>query len=132
MPTNTANTATTATTAESATTAGTADIADPRLYAHVEANGTVDVARSRGIASTNITHDPNSGSYCISGLSFTPKTVVGGVDSKAGSGRGHFQASTVPANFGFCPAGTQIELVTYEHAPDNFHDFPGGFYIWVN
>jgi hypothetical protein len=130
---NTANTATTAATADSATTATTATtatMADPPLFAHINANGTVDAARSRGIASTNISHDPNSGSYCISGLGFTPKTIVGTVDSKASPGV--LEASTVPGNFTSCPGGTQIELATFDPEPLSFHDFSGGFYIWVN
>jgi hypothetical protein len=126
----TAGSAITATTAGSAVTADTATKADPPLFAHINANGTVDTARSRGIASANISHDPNSGSYCISGLAFTPKTIVGNVDSKASPGV--LEASTVPANFTFCPATTQIELTTFDPEPISFKDFNGGFYIWVN
>jgi hypothetical protein len=122
--------ASSANTANSATTAGTATTADPPLFAHINADGSVDAARSRGIASANISHDPNSGSYCISGLGFTPRTIVGTVDSKASPGV--LQASTVPGNFTFCPATTQIELATHAPAPLSFHDFAGGFYIWVN
>ncbi len=111
--------------------AGTASTADPRLFAHINADGTVDTARSKEITSANISHAPNSGSYCISGLGFTPKTIIGTVDSKASPGT--LEASTVPGNFLFCPAGTQIELVTFSEDPAlSFHDFSGGFYIWVN
>jgi hypothetical protein len=122
-----------AATAESADTANTADratTADPPLFAHINPDGSVDAARSRGIVSANLSHDTNSGSYCISGLDFTPRTIVGTVDSKASPGV--LEASTIPGNFLFCPPTAQIELVTFDPEPISFKDFSGGFYIWVN
>jgi hypothetical protein len=127
---NTANTASSASTATTATTAGTATTADPRLFAHINPDGSVDATRSKQITSANISHDPNSGSYCISGLGFTPRTIVGTVDSE--DSPGVLEATTIPGNFKFCPTTAQIELATFDPEPISFRDFSGGFYIWVN
>src|SRR5690242_8918221 len=44
-------------------------------YARIAADGTVDAARSKGIAQANINHT-NMGIYCFVSLGFTPKNIV--------------------------------------------------------
>jgi hypothetical protein len=60
----------------SADTATTADSAQPAAFALVNgeaaASNPVTVSNAKGITAANITH-PSTGTYCITGLSFTIK-----------------------------------------------------------
>jgi hypothetical protein len=44
-------------------------------FARILLDGSVDAGQSKGITAAMVTH-PGAGSYCISGLGFTPKNVV--------------------------------------------------------
>jgi hypothetical protein len=113
--------------------ARTAGTAESPAYTHILADGTVDSARSKGIANATVTH-PSAGNYCLDNLGFTPKSVTGNVDSADGPGA--VQVSTVPANFRSCPATAQVEVRTFwaDNTPPNvrFRDFSGGFYLIFN
>ena len=114
--------------------AATADSAtigqSPVAYAHVNADGSVDTANSRGVASSNVTNDPiTTGSYCIRGLTGV-KTAEVAADT------GAFEAATVhlgpfpPPGTGRCqtPAGTQFTVSTADANLGTFPDIP--FFIW--
>ena len=47
-----------------------------RAYAYVAGDGTVDASKSKGIAQANIDADTVTGAVCLTGLSFTPRSVV--------------------------------------------------------
>jgi len=49
-----------------------ANSANPVAFAHVNSNGTVDAANSKGITSPNISK-PGTGVYCVTVPSFTPR-----------------------------------------------------------
>ncbi len=94
---NSATTATTATTARSLT-----------LFAHVNANGTVDGANSLGISSANV-NNATTGTYCFRGLPFAPKGFAAvGEDTPASATNVTFELQ--PNNVLFCPAGTQLDV----------------------
>ena len=110
--------------------AGFAGSAESLAYAHIEADGSVDAARSKGIASANVTHTAGTGDYCLDNLPFTPKAVTGSIDSA--DGPGVMEVSTVPGNFIACPTSAQVEIVTFETDTITFRDFGGGFYLVFN
>ena len=98
-------------------------------YAHVLANGTVDAANSKNVATANIAH-PAAGIYCFSGLSFTVHSVVtspdayGPVDGILVNPTFH---GTPP--FGGCAAGVNGRIrTTTVGAPATPSDHP--FNIW--
>src|SRR5947208_709341 len=70
-------------------------------YARVGSDGTIDTARSKGIAQTNVSHT-TTGVYCFVSLPFTPKNVVATLEP-GGSGDEVVYAS-VP-DVSLCPAG---------------------------
>ena len=114
--------------------AGTAGTAESPAYAHILAAGTVDSARSKGIANANVTN-PSPGTYCLDNLGFTPKSVTGNVDSN--DGPGVVEVSTVltlAGTRGHCPATAQVEVITFEPGAIEFEvrDFRGGFYLIFN
>jgi hypothetical protein len=47
-----------------------------KAYARINGDGTVNPTFSKGITSANVTH-PRTGVYCLRGLGFDPKIVVG-------------------------------------------------------
>lgn len=47
----------------------------PLGFAYVNADGSVDLARSRNVTSANVEKDPNTGLYGFRNLSFTPHNI---------------------------------------------------------
>jgi hypothetical protein len=122
-----ASTAASAGTASSATHAGSADTATTagngvKAFVHLNGDGSVDSSLSNGITSGMVSHDPDSGIYCISKLGFTPKSVIATPDSVDGPTA--VQASVRSSDFTFCPTGDQVELVTYDPTSISFEDMP--------
>jgi len=81
-------------------------------YAHINSDGTVDAANSKGIAAGSVTN-PSTGLYCISGLSPAPKNAVASVGF---SGTAYDALPQLGTAFG-CAAGTQISLITVDNTP---------------
>jgi hypothetical protein len=82
-------------------------------YAHVNADGTVDDSRSKGISSANVTKRSTS-SYCFHDLSFTPNNAVATIDY-GGSSTGREIAQVEIATSGDavdCEPGETIEVAT--------------------
>ena len=80
-------------------------------FARINGDGTVVAAHSKAISSANVTRI-GAGGYCIGGLSFTPKHVVG---SLANFATGFLTAGVAPDSIGACPAGaTQARVQTYD------------------
>jgi hypothetical protein len=84
-----------------------------KAYAHIQAGGTLDTARSWNIAASNIvtTHD---GFWCFTGLSFTPKAAHVTLDYW-GLGNGDIPVATVvqPPTPADCDlASAQLEIFT--------------------
>jgi hypothetical protein len=75
-------------------------------FARIEENGTVDLTKSKGLTSANVTH-PATGLYCFSGLSFTPKNAVASPQ--------FFEPKPVTlalfmGQYEGCPSGTQVSV----------------------
>ena len=106
--------------AESANTANTASSANPVLFARVNADGTVDPAFSKGVASGNVTA-PLAGLYCFSGL---PAIMGGQVTPDLTNGLfsqlGQFGFGTAGGN---CPPATQF-FVALIIVPNSFAGGP--------
>ena len=101
-------------------------------YARIGIDGTVDLARSKGVTQANVLHDVGllgTGRYCISGLSFTPKNVVATVDVANGTANGPIVTAGAQ-QFNTCPVGTQVTVLT-TRAADNFF-VEQGFYVLIN
>jgi hypothetical protein len=101
-------------------------------YALVNADGTVNVAQAKNIASANVTSDI-VGTYCFSGLSFAPTNVIATINGNTGDGAGDAQASIFlpgddPTSFG-CPAGAQAVVYTVDNTTF-LADF--AFYVTFN
>jgi Collagen triple helix repeat (20 copies) len=79
-------------------------------FAHVNPDGTVDAANSKGVAPGNVAHVAGSAVYCISGLGFTPRNAVATVGAMGAS---FVIATQIGVAFG-CGAGTQISVTTSE------------------
>ncbi len=83
-------------------------------YAHVNADGTLDAANSKNVASGNVAR-AFKGVYCFSGLSFTPHAVA--VTIGAGVSASAWAAYARLDNGGDCPgADTQLEIQTRDQA----------------
>jgi hypothetical protein len=50
-----------------------ANSANPTAFAHVNSNGVVDAANSKGITSPNVVKAPGTGVYCVTVPSFVPR-----------------------------------------------------------
>jgi hypothetical protein len=81
-------------------------------YAHVNADGTLDAANSKNVASGNIAH-PSTGVYCFSGLSFTPHAVAVTIGALGPAWTAYARTD----DGGDCPAHTQLEVQTRDNAP---------------
>jgi hypothetical protein len=93
-------------------------------YANVNQNGTVDSSHSKGIASANITN-PSGGTYCISGLGFTPK---GAQVTLRFNGAYDRSSEIVVGSTGFCPSAKGVEVITTNTtsaSPTNWPFFVG-------
>jgi hypothetical protein len=73
-------------------------------FAHVNADGTVDAANSKGVAAANVVHTPGSGVYCISGLSPTPTNAV------ASAGFSDAAIASVVALGAVAPCGAETQI----------------------
>ena len=109
--------------AQSANTANTASSANPILFAHVAADGTVDPAKSKGVASGNVT--ALAGLYCFSGL---PAIMGGQVTPDLTNGLfsqfGQFGFGNALGN---CPAATQFFVALIGVSGNSFA--PGPFFL---
>jgi hypothetical protein len=76
-------------------------------YAHVNADGTLDGANSRNVASANVAR-ASTGVYCFKGLSFTPHAVAVTIGANGSA----WAAFARTDDGGDCPAGTQLEVQT--------------------
>jgi hypothetical protein len=96
-------------------------------FANLNADGTVVAENSKAISTGNINHVA-TGVYCFSGLSFTPRNVVGNIDISGGGGAPgpYVHVDVGPASG--CPAGTQFTVDTLNN--NVFSDRP--FYVMVN
>ena len=72
-------------------------------YAHVTGSGGVDHAKN--VAGANVTRS-GTGTYCFSGLGFTPNNVV----ATPGYSGTAFSAIIGLGAFGSCPAATQVTI----------------------
>ena len=126
---STLSTVPSANSARTANTANTANTAESTAFARINADGTVDTARSKGITSANVNKDA-PGHYCISGLGFTPKAVAG-VVARSGNIAGVLEASTAPP-FSDCGPPTQVEVFTRATTTGAQQDFSKGFYLIFN
>jgi hypothetical protein len=80
-------------------------------FARINGDGTVVAAHSKGVSNANVTRI-GAGGYCIGGLSFTPKHIVG---SLANFATGFLTAGVAPDSIGACPAGaSQARVQTYD------------------
>ncbi len=88
-----------------------ADSANPTVFAHVLADGTVDTANSKGIIQANVTNGSPPGYYCFDGLSFTPR---GGNVTIDWNSKGLIDATGLLGLGGeaACPAGTDFFVDT--------------------
>ena len=79
-------------------------------YARVLANGTLDATQSKGITAANVSH-PATGSYCFSGLSFTPHNVVASPQFVART-----LGTFINNGLGYlsCPGTSQISVGIYD------------------
>jgi len=90
-------------------------------YARVDATGTVDTARAKGIAQTNVMH-PAQGVYCFVNLGFTPKNVVATLEPLTNADV-YARTDAAPA----CPAGSSTVEVQVSGVDSN-----GTFYVAFN
>jgi hypothetical protein len=98
-------------------------------YARVIDDGTVDTTQARGIVSANVSH-PATGTYCFSGLSFTPHNAVASAQH-TGTTIGVFINNGNP--YASCPGTSQVSVVE-EVDGSSGGDFPqnGPFMIAMN
>lgn len=74
-------------------------------YAHVNADGTLDAANSKGVTGSLIGTDP--GRYCFN-LSFTPKNIITSAERVVGGINGAFAEPAITTTItAVCPAGSQ-------------------------
>ncbi len=113
-----------------AVTADTATIgSSPVAYAHINSEGKLIAADSRGVVQGNLILE-STAAYCFKGLPFAFKTAMAVVDygdPVTGGLEDLPQVSVALGNpFGDCGAGTQLEV-----AGENESGFaPEGFFIW--
>jgi hypothetical protein len=98
-------------------------------YAAIEANGTVDLAHSKGISAANVEH-PGTGIYCFPNLPFTVKNIIGSPDAY-GPEDGILVNITFTGTppFGGCGESPRVRITTAA-APATLSDHP--FYILFN
>lgn len=98
-------------TAGAAGAAGAPGVAGTALaFAHINADGTVDAANSKGIVAANVAK-PSLGTYCISGLTtFTPKNTVANVGANGAA----ISAVTGLGAVLTCGVGTQVAVQAFD------------------
>jgi hypothetical protein len=93
--------------------------ANPAVFAHVEANGVIDAANSKGLTSVNVSH-PATGVYCIAVPSFAPRG--GQVTIQAGGAGG--TTAQIAVGGGSCPGAVQVSTWSAAAAAANV-----GFFV---
>ena len=79
-------------------------------FAHINADGTVDAANSKGIAAANVAK-PGVGTYCVSGLTtLTPKNTVANVGPNGAA----ISAVTGLGAVLTCGVGTQVAIQAFD------------------
>ncbi len=68
------------------------------------------------IASANVTN-PSDGVYCVSGLTFTPKTVLVTGDAESTNAQDNFFIASVNTNNGACPGVEQVSVESRDDDP---------------
>jgi hypothetical protein len=101
-----------------------ASSANPAAFAKVNFNGVVDAANSKGITSVNVTH-PNTGVYCVTVPSFTPR---GGQATTQFGGTGGTTAQLTVGGTGNCPAPA-VQVLTWTTGPTAANDI--SFYVML-
>jgi hypothetical protein len=81
-----------------------------KAYADITAAGEVEAEFSSGFSGAEVSN-PAAGTYCIKGLSFTPKSVTAMGDSVFGPTLA--EGSVRSSHFLFCPTTDQVEVVTF-------------------
>jgi len=104
-------------------------------YALVDDLGDVVGAQAKNIAAANVSH-PDVGTYCFSGLSFSPTNIVATINGNTGLGAGDAQASIFlagedPMAVAGCPVEAQAVVYTINNDnPGTLEDF--AFYVAFN
>jgi hypothetical protein len=99
-------------------------------YAHVLADGSVDAANSKNVATANVTLDTSTlaSAFCFHGLTFTFHNVIADAAWDGLATSGSFAQATVGDPTGDCIGGAQALVVT-----QNGSGFtPTSFYIIFN
>ena len=97
-------------------------------YALVAADGTVNPALAKNVATSNVL-TPNVGGYCISGLSFTPKNVVATLESPPAYEDLNIAVGLGPGN-SVCGPATQIRIFIKRGSTAQLVN--NGFFLNVN
>jgi hypothetical protein len=84
----------------------------PLGFAHVLANGTVDL--SKNVVTANVSPGIEPGVYCFKGLPFTPQNITATVElgGESGPGSGINLVQVSIASNGYCEGPTQAVAVT--------------------
>lgn len=107
-------------------------------YAHVDDFGQLVPNQFRNISNANIAAGDGGGTFCISGLPFTPHNAVVNADSEDAGFIATVDVPHTAAGATGCPASTQIEVTlftfTLDTAPTKLirTQAKGGFYIAIN
>ena len=100
--------------------------ANPVLFAHVLADGTVDASQSKGITQANVTPGSAAGYYCLDGLPFTPR---GGQVTLDWNSTGSIDALVLygVGDVSTCPTGNQgfVDI----RNPDGTGSTPSAFFV---
>lgn len=100
-----------------------------KAYAFIRANGTVDPDFSLGVTQANVTHTAGSNGYCISGLSFLPRSAVATVSSTEAP---TFIRTDVPrTGLGGCGTGPNWAAI-FLNGADGASFVERGFYVVIN
>jgi hypothetical protein len=104
-----------------------------QAYARISNAGAVQTEPlALNIVSSNVTN-PTAGVYCISGLTFTPKTVLITGDAEATNAQDNWFVASVNTDNGQCPGVEQVSIESRDE--DNAGGTTlqnGGFYIVMN
>lgn len=87
-----------------------ANSANPTAFAHVNSNGVVDAANSKGITSPNVSR-PGTGTYCVTVPSFTPR---GAQVTAQASGTSLTSANVSVGGTGSC-AAPAVQVLTFNN-----------------
>lgn len=99
-------------------------------YAHVNSDGTVDLANSRNITQANVTN-PQTGVYCFDNLSFTPHNLVATIGGQIGGGTGPTVPTVIVGVPGFSICSSQAQVGMVDPATGGFSR-QASFYVSFN